>query len=119
MSDIRPEMRLVVPGEYCHKCREFKPEVHEADIWADNRVVATARTIVCKNEALCRHLIDYLKQNGAAEESSPDDSEEDYVYCCNCAYYIESCAKCKLNLGNKLPTHKRFCKLFVEKRYIL
>lgn len=64
MSDIRPEMRLVVPGEYCHKCREFKPEVHEADIWADNRVVATARTIVCKNEALCRHLIDYLKQNG-------------------------------------------------------
>lgn len=52
MSEIRPEMQSVVPGEYCHKCREFKPEVHEADIWADNRVVATARTIVCKNEAL-------------------------------------------------------------------
>ena len=62
MSEIRPEMQLVVPGEYCHKCREFKPEVQESDIWANDRIVATARNIVCKNEALCRHLIDYLKQ---------------------------------------------------------
>ena len=119
MSEIRPEMQLVVPGEYCRKCREFKPEVQESDIWANDRIVATARNIVCKNEALCRRLIDYLKQNGTDEESSPDDSEEDYVYCRDCAHYIESRAECKFDSDNKLSNHrpadKRFCKLIVEK----
>lgn len=61
MNDIMPNMCMVLPGDYCNKCDEFAPEVLVEDMWAGNKVVCTSRSIVCKNEALCRHLIRFLQ----------------------------------------------------------
>lgn len=61
MNDIMPNMRMVLPGDYCNKCDEFDPEVLVEDMWANNKVVCTSRSIVCKNEPLCRHLIRFLQ----------------------------------------------------------
>lgn len=62
-QEIRPKMSLIVPGEYCNECPNFKPIVDTEDIYGDGRIVGTYRTIRCENEVLCTRIFHYLRKH--------------------------------------------------------
>lgn len=37
MSEIKPKMNLLLPGEYCNNCPYFKPTVEKDNIYATGR----------------------------------------------------------------------------------
>lgn len=62
MSEIKPKMNLLLPGEYCNNCPYFKPTVKQDDIYAAGIRIETLRNVVCENENLCENIHDYLKK---------------------------------------------------------
>lgn len=82
-QEIRPKMNLVVPGEYCNGCSNFKPDVERDDIYANGKVVDTIWTIRCANETLCTWIVNYL--NKPHEGKTCDTCTHHYAGYLNCA----------------------------------
>ena len=62
MSEIKPKMNLLLPGDYCNDCPYFEPTVNKDNIYAEGIHIETIRNIVCGNENLCNNIHNYLKQ---------------------------------------------------------
>ena len=52
MSEIKPKMNLLLPGDYCNDCPYFEPTVKKDDIYAAGIRIETLRNVVCENENL-------------------------------------------------------------------
>ena len=113
MSEIRPEMQLVVPGEYCHKCREFKPEVESSDIYANGQNMGNHRTIVCENASLCCNLMDFLRKQDIPRE---EDDQKPWGKCVDCKWYTSvGCLNYNVGVPNPIVDIPNKCKGFVRK----
>ena len=91
MSEIKPKMNLLLPGDYCNDCPYFKPIVSNDAIYADGVVIAeSTRYILCENENLCNNIHDYLKQtfeNKGKVEKTCENCEHNFPgspYCIGC-----------------------------------
>lgn len=81
MSEIKPKMNLLLPGEYCNNCPHFEPTVKKDDIYAAGIRIETLRNVVCENENLCKNIHDYLKktfENEGQVEKTCDNCMHDF-----------------------------------------
>lgn len=79
MSEIKPKINLLLPGDYCNDCPYFEPTVKKDDIYAAGIRIETLRNVVCENENLCKNIHDYLKKTFENEGKVEKN-------CTNCMY---------------------------------
>lgn len=94
-QESKPKMSLIVPGEYCNACPNFKPIVDTEDIYGDGKKMYTNRTVRCENETLCTWIFDYL--NKSHEEKTCDTCTHHYAGYLNCVGCANKSHWCKVD----------------------
>lgn len=113
MNKPIPEMSLVLPGEFCHRCSNFKPVVESSDFYANGQNMGNYRTIVCENESLCRNLMDFLRKQDIPKE---EDDRKPYGKCTDCKWYTSvGCLNDEVGIPNPIIDIPNKCKGFLRK----
>lgn len=48
--------------DICHECSKFEPRVLEGCLYAQDRVTAFKKVIVCEHDNECRNMMKFLKK---------------------------------------------------------